>query len=373
MQPSKDTELSLNLVRAYIKSNGTMWFRENAEYEVPKGSGKTSMFSASLWIGGKDMGGQLYVAAMTFGQKGNDFWTGPLKMKDGSIDQPTCSRYDRFFRISRLEVERHINAFKPDINDTEYMGNIPQSILDWPATGAPGESQFLAPFKTLDGNNGSEYNPKMGDYPYYDIPNELCPWSPPNLEKAKMCPWIKPAGGCDPFGIIPNPDALEMPKERIWTRQEDSYGWDNKMISADHVLKGDETIFWFLNDRGNNHTESKCPRSIGLEIRVQAFAFATNDELNKMTFYSYEIVNRGSTTLYETYFSQWVDPDIGNGWDDYTGCDVMRGLGYCYNGNEIDQGEIFAYGANPPACGVDFFQGPYIDPDGSDNPKFHKE
>jgi hypothetical protein len=371
LKPSNDIELSLNLVRAYIKSNGTMWNRENAEYEVPKGSGKTSMFSASLWIGGVDVAGQLYVAAMRFGQVGNDYWTGPLQMKDGSIDQPTCTKYDRFFRISRLEVERHINAFEN--NDIEYMGNIPKSIKEWPAIGAPGESQYLAPFKTLDNNNDSEYNPENGDYPYYDLENDLCPWTPENKERAKRCPWINEAGDCDPFGTIVNREALPMPKERIWTRQNESFGWDNKMIFADHVLKGDETIFWFLNDRGNNHSESGCPRSIGLEIRVQAFAFATNDELNKMTFYSYEIINRGSTTLYDTYFSQWVDPDIGNAWDDYTGCDVSRGLGYCYNGFEIDQGEIYAYGPNPPAVGVDFFQGPYIDPDGSDNPKFNKE
>jgi hypothetical protein len=33
-------------------------------------------------------------------------------------------------------------------------------------------------------------------------------------------------------------------------------------------------------------------------------------------------------------------------------------------------GEPESYGSQPPAIGVDFFQGPYIDPDGYDNPKF---
>ena len=41
------------------------------------------------------------------------------------------------------------------------------------------------------------------------------------------------------------------------------------------------------------------------------------------------------------------------------------------NGTVIDgSGEPEAYGSQPPAIGVDFFQGPYIDPDGYDNPKF---
>ena len=373
--PSQNIELSLNLVRAYIMSNGTMWFREKAEYEVPKGTGKTSMFSAALWIGGQDKSGQLYVAAMTFGQRGNDYWTGPLNMKDGSIDQPTCNKYDRFFPMSRILVEQHIRGFAE--NDAKYMAEIPKSILEWPAMGEGGQSQFLAPFYTLPGNNPYEYRPDLGDYPYYDFDNELCPWTDVNIERAKEIPWLNIYDETDRLeGRIPNSKALPMPMERIVTRADTTIfpAKDNMMIFADHVLKGDETIFWFLNDRGGTHTESKSPGSIGLEIRVQAFAFATNDELNKMTFYSYEIINRGTSTLTETYFSQWVDPDLGYADDDFVGCDVMRGLGYCYNGKEIDgSGENWAYGANPPAVGVDFFQGPYIDPDGSDNPKFIKE
>ena len=373
LPPGKTTELSLNLVRAYLKTNGTMWFRENAEYEVPKGSGKTSMFSAALWIGGVDIAGQLYVAAMRFGQVGNDYWTGPLKMKDGSIDQPTCSKFDRFFPISRLEVQRHIEAFKT--GDPGYV--VPKSILEWPATSThmnvTGTSWYLAPYQTWEGNDPTRYNPEAGDYPYYDFENDLCPWTEANKARSRQYPWLE-GGVPSPQGRDPNPAALPMPPERVWTRNHQEYGWDNMMIYADHVLKGDETIFWFLNDKGGPHTESKSDRSIGLEIRVQAFAFATNDELNKMTFYSYEIINRGSNTLYDTYFSQWVDPDLGYAWDDYVGCDVNRGMGYCYNGYEIDgKGEAWAYGANPPAIGVDFFQGPYIDPDGSDNPRFHKE
>jgi len=371
--PAKITELSLNHVRALLKTNGTMWFIEKAEYEVPKGSGKTSMFSAALWIGGVDLSGQLYVAAMRFAQVGNDFWTGPLQMQGASITPQTCRQYDNFYRISRVEVERHKNAYST--HDAAYFSNIPKSIKDWPAVSkGTGESHFLAPFFKRSGSSPTEYDPEGGDFPYYDIDNELCPWIPDNRERAAKCPWLDVEdGSCDGNGKIENSQALPLTEERKWTRRNNAFGWDNKQIAADHVLKGDETIFWFLNDRGGAHGESGSFNSIGLEIRVQAFAFATNDELNKMTFYSYEIINRGSTTLYNTYFSQWVDPDLGYEGDDYVGCDVMRGLGYCYNGNEIDgQGQTYAYGANPPAVGVDFFQGPYVDPDGVDNPHFNR-
>jgi len=375
LTPSRTTTLSLNLVRALLKTNGTMWFREKAEYEVPKGSGKTSMFSASLWIGGTDDVGNIYVSAMTFGQKGQDFWTGPLTMTDATITQATCNIYDRFFPISRIEVERHMRAFSDDGNDESY--DIPKSILEWPAISTvENTSKFLAPFRTKDGNDPFSYNPRAGDYPYYDFANELCPWTAGNIMAAQQPPWLDENNNPNLIsGTRPNPAALPMPRERIATRQNTAaYGWDNKMIYADHVLKGDATVFWFLNDKGDIHSESGSTRSIGLEIRTQAFAFATNDELNKMTFYSYEIINRGKTTIYNTYFSQWVDPDLGYAKDDFVGCDVNRGLGYCYNGKEIDGGgEAEAYGANPPAVGVDFFQGPYIDADGMDNPKFYKD
>ena len=368
--PARSTELAFNGVRAYLKTNGTMWFRELAEYEVPKGTGKTSLFSASLWVAGmyKD---NLYVAAMRFGQVGNDYYTGPLSMVTASIEQASCSFYDKFYRISRTEVVRHIA-----LQGIDPTYQAPKSITDWPAHGRSDlfkESYYLAPFHDL--NNNGQYDWEAGEYPYYDLENELCPWTEANKEKAKIPYWIDLGGG----KVMPNDSALPMPHERRYTRMEEDeqgrflYGWDNQMIYADHVLKGDETIYWFLNDAGGPHTETEG-RVIGLEIRMQAFAFATNDELNKMTFYSYEIINRGSIELKDCYFSQWCDPDLGYADDDFVGCDVIRGLGYCYNGeNEDGNGQLWAYGKNPPAVGFDFFQGPYIDPDGSDNPKFNKD
>jgi len=108
-----------------------------------------------------------------------------------------------------------------------------------------------------------------------------------------------------------------------------------------------------------------------MEIRAQAFAFATNDVINNMTFYSYEVINRSTFELTQTYFSPWVDTDLGYARDDFVGCDVARGLGYCYNGRAIDgNGEVESYGEQPPAIGVDFFQGPYMDPDSYDNPSY---
>lgn len=338
--------LDINNVRTLIYSYGNGWFLENAEYEIPKGSGKTSMFSMSLWIGGIDVNNNLKLAAYRFGQGAtggashvkNDFWPGPLTI-DGTaaIEPATCAEYDKLFPITRAEVQEFIAWWE---NKDEYPDyQIPQSILNWPAHGDPskGQAYYLAPFFDVDG--GGVYNPREeGDYPYYDLANELCKT---NLEPGERMRRAKLRNGeaSDTMGLL-----------------------------VDQVLKGDQTLWSIFNDKGNIHTETQGD-PIGMEIRAQAFAFSTNDEINNMTFYSYEIINRSTYTLTGTFFSQWVDTDLGYANDDFVGCDVNRGLGYCYNGKPIDgSGQSWAYGAHPPAVGVDFFQGPYMDPDGRDNP-----
>ena len=183
------------------------------------------------------------------------------------------------------------------------------ALPTWPGNGIDGDYQFLAPY--YDANDDGEYNPNDGDYPKYDIDGDL--------------------------------DCNE-----------------------DDLIYGDQTLYWVFNDKGNIHSETSAD-PIGLEIRAQAFAFATNDEINNMTFYNYKIINKATIQLNDAYFGQWVDPDLGKYDDDYVGCDVARGFGYCYNGDDNDEGAS-GYGTTPPAIGVDFFQGPLADPDdGIDN------
>jgi len=283
-------DLAVNNVRCRIMNTGDMWWDFTAaRYEIPKGSGKHSMFAGALWIAGVDGAGNLKVAAMTYRQNGVDFWPGPLD-EQASTDASTCNLYDKMWRINRKEVEQFIAD-----------NTMTQNILNWPGNDAAGN--ILAPFVDLNGNN--LYEPLLGEYPGY---------------------------------------ALN----------------DSASCTGEHIY-GDETLWWVFNDRGNIHTESNA-EAIGLEIHAQAFGFTTNDEINNMTFYQYKIINKSSYTINNTYFGQWVDADLGDYTDDYVGCDVGRGLGYCYNGDAIDDG-ISGYGMNPPAIGVDFFQGPLADID----------
>lgn len=341
--------MKFNDVSALIEQGGSMFQdRQNgvAAYEIPKGSGLTVIFAGALWMGGTDVNGQLKLAALTF-RTGNDFWAGPLSVNLGSgdydplfpvgddairdygaatIDPDQCMAYDKFFTVTKSTVikfniwyECNEGIITEGCEDViELTSDEWLSINSWPAHGdaSRGQDHYLAPF--YDRDEDGIYDPSLGDHPWYDD---------------------------------------------ILGRDDIECGIDRRIS-----LFGDETHWWIFNDKGNIHTETGGD-PIGMEIRAQAFAFATNDEINRMTFYNYELINRGTQTLFNTFFSQYLDADVGNYSDDYVGCDVSRGLGYAFNGDLFDEDDAGrkGYGENPPAIGCDFFEGPYQDADGIDN------
>jgi hypothetical protein len=129
--------------------------------------------------------------------------------------------------------------------------------------------------------------------------------------------------------------------------------------SGNPVLLGDRTAFCVWNDKGE-HLEFATDK-LGAEVRQTVFGFDRADALGDMTFFKWQIVNKGEADWDSSYFSIWLDPDVGDGWDDLVGCDPDLGMGFCYNGTNMDQ----QYGAAPPATGIDFFQGPIVDEAGS--------
>lgn len=312
-QPSSaKTDLDINNIRTLIFINGDMWWDlvSTATYEVPKGSGKTSLYAGGIWVGGLANGTTLRLAAQTYRQSGSDFWPGPLDTITTDISQDVCNAYDRHWKLTREEVAQFVDYYTTVSNTPGAQLDeslVPEAIKSWPGNGDPAYNQghYLAPFieNTSAGNvaDGS-YDWRQGDYPAYIL--------------------------------------------------------SGQPVCSD-VLLGDQTLWWVFNDAGNVHDETGGA-TIGLEVRAQAFAFATLDEINNMTFYKFQIINRSTFQLDQTYFGAWVDPDLGKYDDDYVGCDVGRGLGYCYNGDANDEG-VQGYGTNPPCVGYDFFEGPVAD------------
>jgi hypothetical protein len=325
--PTSTTYLELNNVRAMIHTAGNLWQipgQNFAQYEVPKNSGIMALFTSALWLGGTDVNNQLKLAALRY-RNGQDYWTGPLSKIYAETSYENCNKYDKHF-ISTQDMVREFSAWyeagiADQANGTSTQNDlfpnyqVPEIIKEWPAHGdvSMGQDYYLAPF--YDFNSDGNYNYLDGDYPWYDI------------KKDKEC-----------------------------------------SIDRTVSLYGDKNFWWVMNDKGNIHTETGAD-PIGMEIRAQAFAFASNDEVNNMTFYNYELINRGTQTLYNTYFGFFTDGALGDPYDDYVGCDVNRGLGYYYNGDNFDgdNSGYKGYGYSPPAVGVDFFEGPYQDNDGIDN------
>jgi hypothetical protein len=298
---------NVNNVRCRIMDEGDMWWNPGTAcpvYLVPANGDINAQFAAALWIGGYDAGGQLKEAAMTYRQNGEDFWAGPIDTCNENISVSECLYWDKMFYVTRAEVEA-FHAVYPNIPNP-----IPPDIANWPGNGHGNcEAMPLAPY--VDVSNSGQYNPNAGDYPAFDLSSNS-------------------SGNCQ------------------------------------NELYGDACLWWVINDVGNIHTETGSV-PIGLEIREQAFGFQTNDATNNMTFYHYQIVNRSTAALYKTYFGFWDDFDLGNGNDNYTGCDVGRNFGYGYCGSAFQENGAGAYACepgylnDPAAVGVVFFQGPKAD------------
>ncbi len=296
-------DLDINNVRARILNGGDMWWDLNsvARYEIPKIDAesnairKNALFAGAIWIGGLDPGGNLKIAAMTYRQ-GFDNKNGN-DYYPGPLDSVSATtefgRCKFYDRIYKIN-KTDLEAFDKDYNDAT------EDILGYPGSGVRSfrESGNIAPY--FDRNGNGSYEPLLGDYPVLD-----------------------------PL----RPSDINAPEDQP-----------------------DQMLTYVYNDRGNIHGETGgIP--IGLELVTTAFAFKTNDEINNMTFYKTKITNRSSDVVRECYFGQWVDPDLGNYSDDYVGVDVSRNLGFCYNGDDDDEG-ILGYGTNPPSVGTDFFEGP---------------
>jgi len=339
-RPNNDTQVSfrndcdparsqrdqaINNVRARLTTGGDIWWDgSDGRYVVPKvppGVPEvSSIFAGAVWLGGVDEGGNLKVAAQTYGRPSAfDYHPGPLRSSldenPGTTEKSRCAEWDKFFVVNGTEIDEHRRLYENAVNTGELYdeNQIPNGVRGWPGKGNPFFFDIhgfdlpltdvgLAGFWDEDGDG--LYNPLNGDYPIIEIRGCVTPQYP------------------------------------------------------------DEMIFWAYNDNGNIHAESQGD-PLQMEIQVQAFAYATNDQLNDMTFQRYKLINRAIEPLDSAFFAIWVDADLGCHTDDYVGCDVERSLGYIYNEDALDgqtgctcPGGVNTYCEAVPIIGVDYFRGP---------------
>ncbi len=340
---TKQIDQDINNVRARLLNGGDVWWdTDDGRYIVPKvppGQPEvSSLFAGAVWIGGIDPGGNLKLAAKTYGsgQGQTDFYPGPLNQFTGGTDKATCANWDRFFKVLASEIKEHISlynqALKGEITYTDDL--IPAGVRGWPSKGnpyfldewgfeLPNTGQGLAGY--FDENSDGIYDPLDGDFPIVEIRN------------------------CTNYGA----DA--------WLVNECN---DSTFLPGTEPQFPDEMIFWIYNDNGGIHTQSNAD-AIQMEIQVQTFAYATNDFINNMTFQRYKLINRAVEDIRQCYFAMWTDPDLGCYTDDMIGCDTSRSLMYVYNQDASDgqtgctcpQG-VNTYCTDIPILGVDYFRGP---------------
>jgi len=339
--PTKTETLDINNARVTYNNWGTEWHRVSlglGGYEIPIGSGATSVFSGRFIFGGVDENDSLRLNVHRFGlpYEEQSLRPGPVTLNNlGNYVMPeNCQPYDHIFKISRTQVVIHRLYFQmleenggvpPTAPPFENGYQIPADILDWPAHTEliPGQTHYMAPFFESDccGGTPGIYEPHLGDYPAFKFDDNAA------------------------------------------------------IFDCEQHLLGDQILWWIFNDSQGDSVVPVNPffqilKPLGIEVHNLAYAFISNDQLNNTTFLRRNIINRSYHNFIETYHGQMVDVDIGGADDDLFGSDVQRGMVYFFNGdtNDESQGGAIGYGNTPPAVGFDWVGGPLADEnDGIDN------
>jgi hypothetical protein len=157
---STSVSLDVTNVNANILTGGDFFDGLGSNhFEVPRGSGKNTIYAGALWLGGKDQQNNLYVSSQTYRQFSPPqagYWPGPI----GNImGQAHSATYDKVWKVSKAQIQNHIANY----SNPSY--SIPADIASWPGNGnsTNGEAAQLAPY--VDLNNDGVYSPMQGDYP----------------------------------------------------------------------------------------------------------------------------------------------------------------------------------------------------------------
>jgi hypothetical protein len=293
-------DLHANNILARIQAGGSLFTDYEEGYFRPNPSSNiaSTIFSANLWIGGLDPGGNLKLHTPTYNYA---MEAGPVL--DDNVSPADCGDWDQVFRVTGAEIAAFLSDL-PNIKDNPALAIAQHpNIMGWPGRGnphfldvhgfeLPEAGQGLAPF--FENTGDVVYEPLQGDYPAVILP------------------------GISPF----------VPDEIAWTVT-------NNLVSQP---------------------------GFPLEIHLTAWAFNCEGEeaLKNTVFTFHRIIYRGVEPLTSVYAGMWADFDIGCYTDDFVGTAPDLHALFGYNANAVD-GNISCtpnFGAAPPAQSAIFLNKP---------------
>jgi len=127
------------------------------------------------------------------------------------------------------------------------------------------------------------------------------------------------------------------------------------LIDTPGISNASQTIFVCLTDgfpSSHNTGEGFGGGTAPLYIESHFTAWCYNySGYQDIQFFKWIVINKNNSEWDSTQFSIVSDPDDGCSNDDYIGCDTVRSMGYCYNGEDVDCSSAFRYPVVVPAVG----------------------
>ena len=129
-------------------------------------------------------------------------------------------------------------------------------------------------------------------------------------------------------------------------------------------VPGAHQTLWFVSNdlTKTSYTPFGSPNDFGVETQVTVWGYETESLVKNTIFRKYKLINKSSVDIKDMYTGIFSDAAANSGSALYAGCDSTLGLGYAYYPEQTD----FLYGANPPALGFKYLQGPIVDGTWSD-------
>ena len=292
--PVSDT-LQANSIRARVQSNGAFFLGgTNGEFLVPATTGGLPEISL-MKAAGLWLGGRDTAGVLHLSaQLYNE--NGKTDFYPGVLNDEgfPYSAFNFIADVTRTEVNAHI----------ANPGSQIPSIYAWPGRG----------------------NPYFFDYYGFDLPYTL----------------YGLAGFYDSFG-----DNNYDPPEGDYPTTE--------VRGCPYSFEIDEAMWFAFHDVGIHTQSGGLPLTMEIHAQFIGHDCPESSAADRIVYVVYKLINRHPVPLDSCYFGVFMDFEIGNGSDDFIGCDTARRVVFAYNGDNVDEG---GFENTPPVLAVDLLRGP---------------